>query len=858
MATTKTTEEKFNGTGSQTVYPFTIEYLATSDLQVFVSNVLQTETTHYSISGSSLTFVTAPPSGTGNVKISRSTGIDKARAVYAAGSSVRAVDLNANQDQALFALQERVAKVGTLVSSAAPTTPAAGDKWYDTVSGRLFVYYEDVDSSQWVEASPAHETTNAPQITSISDAQVVSNAAINSTKLSFTQTGTGAVARTLDDRLKEFVSVKDFGAVGDGIADDTSAIQAAINTNKNITFPIGRYKVSDTITIPQAHVGQILHAVTGNANYPSVAFKPNAEIIGDLSSITSSGSLTDLASAKPMFLVQAAGVKFQGLYLNGTSNTKNSIGIKVELTADTFRDDADGQYNDCMLGNWQWAIYHKGRGIGVNDCNIFTSYTGILLDWPSNVNPSQIGIAVDDDYANRGVQIRDNQFHGVFRAIQHIGSFPLIGASIVGNHLDIGQALFEVGVDNAHTITQANITEANPGVFTKTNHGLPNGTQLTYNSRGGTNLATSAGTAADETVFYVVNALTDTFQIAATSGGTPLQVTNDGNDSQCFKEPVVAAETRDTLISSNVVMFSASRAGVKYNRGTKSVRDHIINNHFSGGINTEGTAVGQTSTDRTPLYHIYFRSCHTIQDLSINNNFLAYSDRHSIAFINEDFETAAVVTAVSINNNTCNAWGFTSTSSANRGAIAVEIPTSYLSIRGNTFKNTYSTTECIRFNSSTQTNLHISDNTLTAGVLYNGANVTVSGNRLDSTYSVGTFTPTLANVSAPTYSAQTGSYIKIGQLVNVWITLTYSGLSTSDTSAYSISGLPFAHDIDQALLGFDANTSDGLGNKGNVTGAAFTGSTTISLMDATGPFTYADSNDAAGTLKITFAYKSTY
>ena len=69
MATTKTTEEKFNGTGSQTVFPFTIEYLLTSDLQVFVSNILQTETTHYSISGTNLTFVTAPASGTGNVRI---------------------------------------------------------------------------------------------------------------------------------------------------------------------------------------------------------------------------------------------------------------------------------------------------------------------------------------------------------------------------------------------------------------------------------------------------------------------------------------------------------------------------------------------------------------------------------------------------------------------------------------------------------------------------------------------------------------------------------------------------------------------------------------------------------------------
>ena len=218
MATTKTTEEKFNGTGSQTVYPFTIEYLATSDLQIFVSNVLQTETTHYSISGSNLTFVTAPESGTGNVRITRSTGVDKARAVYAAGSSVRALDLNANQDQTLFALQERLNTVDGQVSSTAPKGAVNGDRWYDTVSGKLFVYYVDADSAQWVEASPAEPTQ-------------------------FLNSGSGSITRTFNDKLKDVTSVKDYGAKGDGSTDDATAINNALiaATGKTLYFPAGTY-----------------------------------------------------------------------------------------------------------------------------------------------------------------------------------------------------------------------------------------------------------------------------------------------------------------------------------------------------------------------------------------------------------------------------------------------------------------------------------------------------------------------------------------------------------------------------------------------------------------------------------------
>ncbi len=49
-------------------------------------------------------------------------------------------------------------------------------------------------------------------------------------------------------KLRDVVSVKIFGAVGDGVADDTAAVQAALNTGKAVYFPDGTYAASGLTT----------------------------------------------------------------------------------------------------------------------------------------------------------------------------------------------------------------------------------------------------------------------------------------------------------------------------------------------------------------------------------------------------------------------------------------------------------------------------------------------------------------------------------------------------------------------------------------------------------------------------------
>jgi len=97
----------------------------------------------------------------------------------------------------------------------------------------------------------------------------ISNVSMSSVDVSFLQSGANAVTRTVQSKLRDVVSVKDFGAVGNGVADDTAAISSAINSIKTsggiVFFPKGVYNctpITITTALNVALVGEDKQAST--------------------------------------------------------------------------------------------------------------------------------------------------------------------------------------------------------------------------------------------------------------------------------------------------------------------------------------------------------------------------------------------------------------------------------------------------------------------------------------------------------------------------------------------------------------------------------------------------------------------
>lgn len=141
------------------------------------------------------------------------------QAQISAEAAETSANSSANQSQAIWNdFQQRY--MGPYPSP--PVTTSVGALYWNSSSNALFVW----NGTSWVAApSGFNEFTT------------------------FLATGT-TTARNLVTRFADVVNVKDFGAVGDGVTDNTAAIQtayASLPANKTLYFPAGVYRYNSQL-----------------------------------------------------------------------------------------------------------------------------------------------------------------------------------------------------------------------------------------------------------------------------------------------------------------------------------------------------------------------------------------------------------------------------------------------------------------------------------------------------------------------------------------------------------------------------------------------------------------------------------
>jgi hypothetical protein len=267
------------------------------------------------------------------------------------------------------------------------------------------------------------------------------------------------IIRTLQDRLDDTVSVKSFGAVGDGTTDDTVALQRAIDqlflnsaTKTNYSSRVllyiepGEYMVSNTLSIPP-----YAHLIGSGIGSTVIRHKPItvSGVIQTTSTTTTVTNLTTTAGLKAgMVLSTSSGTGHFGGYtvINSVDSVNNLISI-TSSSANTV-----GQLTFLAIGNYpilqmvdsnstpghytafnNMSYLRRPRRILIQDMSLSKSFlptgntpnqtytlpNGSVYTW----NGSTWVFTTPPSYADTPIVYLDNTDNSVFERVLFSGSY---------------------------------------------------------------------------------------------------------------------------------------------------------------------------------------------------------------------------------------------------------------------------------------------------------------------------------------------------------------------------------------------------------------------------------------------------
>ena len=350
------------------------------------------------------------------------------------------------------------AHTNPIVLNSAGRVPSSGEIWLTNGVSYKFLLKDSND----VLIATYDDISGVNDNTELLAYEAAVAASSGSSLVGFIQSGTGAVATTVQAKLRQTVSVKDFGAVGNGTTNDSAAFLAALTASNYVEVPPGNYLITSTITIPASNktiigtggvivrgtaltTGPVITATSkNNLTYRDLIFNvqtgtphtQDGNFVTHFSCnyITCSGNTFDasipgaatqkesLFSAFTTFdcnYVTIEGNQFRFLFGNccGSNSTDNGVnGRDFTIVGNVFHNCVD-----TSVGNWTGANAVTISGNTFVRDDYTTAYNGVFIDvaGASNItidgntfNGNVIGVRclTNIDYTNKRIVVSDNVF----------------------------------------------------------------------------------------------------------------------------------------------------------------------------------------------------------------------------------------------------------------------------------------------------------------------------------------------------------------------------------------------------------------------------------------------------------------
>lgn len=283
------------------------------------------------------------------------------------------------------------------------------------MTSKTFVSGTVLDSA-WL--NDVNDATYAADTAPAGSFRAAVESSAGSSLVGYLPAGTGAVATDVQSKLRESVSVKDFGAAGDGVTDDTAAIQAAFSSGaKSLFFPDGTYLFNAAVNLNANSVREII----GQSRTNTIIKCRN-----DLSDIT--------------FFTVAANTGIRDISFLGYNTT---AGTAVAFSSGTYTFSAHSSISNFSISNFN-------KGINATSWYNLAIRHGLITGVSTGIDMSPLTDGGDNGYLNC-VYIDDVYF--ISNTTYDIHANPAIRIS----ELNITNCIFDPGVSTAKIyLAQAN------------------------------------------------------------------------------------------------------------------------------------------------------------------------------------------------------------------------------------------------------------------------------------------------------------------------------------------------------------------------------------------------------------------